>query len=73
MSRELAALKKKIGSKIRGRRNSLRMSQEELAFQAELTPTYVSQIETGQRNPSLEALFRLCAALKTELSDLFRA
>jgi transcriptional regulator with XRE-family HTH domain len=49
------------------------MSQEELAFKAELTPTYVSQIEGGKRNPSLDALFRLCTALQTDLGELFKA
>lgn len=72
MTREVAALKKRIGSRIRSRRNEIRMSQEELAFKAELTTTYVSQIEGGKRNPSLEALFRLCVALQTDLSELFR-
>ena len=71
MSRELGSLKKKIGAKIRTRRGGLHLSQEELAFKAELTTTYVSQIEGGKRNPSLEALYRLCAALQIELSDLF--
>ena len=73
MSRELVNLKKRIGTKIRSRRSGLRISQEELAFKAELTTTYVSQIEGGKRNPSLEALYRLCAALQMELSDLLSA
>ncbi len=73
MARDLQALKKKIGSRIRDRRNDLQISQEDLAFKAEVTPTYLSQIESGNRNPSLEVLFRLCAALQIELSDLVRA
>lgn len=72
MSRELVALKKKIGSRIRSRRQSQQMSQEELAYRADLATTYVSQIEGGKRNPSLEALFRICAALDLELLDLLK-
>ena len=72
MTRELNSLKKKIGSRIRDRRNILQMSQEELAFKADLTPTYLSQIEGGKRNPSLEALLKVCSALQIELSDLVR-
>jgi len=46
------------------------MSQEDLAFSAELSPTYLSQIESGRRNPSLDALFRLATVLQIELSEL---
>jgi len=70
MARELAALKKKLGARIRDRRSALRMSQEDLAFSAELSPTYLSQIESGRRNPSLDALFRLATVLQIELSEL---
>ncbi len=73
MARELAALKTKIGSRIRGRRTSLRISQEDLAFRVDLSPTYLSQIEAGKRNPSLEALFRLAGALQMDLADLVKS
>jgi transcriptional regulator with XRE-family HTH domain len=72
MSRELAALKKKLGARIRDRRSALRMSQEDLAFNADLSPTYLSQIETGKRNPSLDTIFRLSLILKIELSELLK-
>jgi len=48
------------------------MSQEALAFNADLSPTYLSQIESGKRNPSLDALFRLATALQMELSELLK-
>ena len=70
MTRELAALKKSIGSKIRKRRNDRRMSQEDLAFQAALTTTYLSQIESGKRNPSLAALYRLSCVLQIGLPEM---
>ena len=72
MTGELAQLKKKIGSRIRQRREDVRMSQEALAFDAELTPSYLSQIEAGKRNPSIGALYRLCSALRLDLSDLVK-
>ena len=73
MTRELAALKKRIGSRIRQIRNDCRMSQEDLAFQADLTTSYLSQIESGKRNPSLETLLRLSSALHVELAELGKA
>lgn len=48
------------------------MSQEALAFESDLTTSYLSQIEAGKRNPSIGALFRLCSALQLELSDLVK-
>ena len=58
---------------MRLRRGELGVSQEQLAFQADISPTYLSQIESGQRNPSLETMFRLAGALKLELVDLIRS
>ncbi len=49
------------------------MSQEDLAFQADLTTSYLSQIESGKRNPSLETLLRLSSALHVELAELGKA
>ena len=72
MDRELATLKKCIGSRIRKRRSDLRISQEDLAFKAELTPTYLSQLENGKRNPSLELLYRVCTVLQIELVELIK-
>jgi transcriptional regulator with XRE-family HTH domain len=72
MNRELATLKKNIGSRIRMRRNDLRISQEDLAFRAGLTPTYLSLLENGKRNPSLELLYRVCSALQIELAEILK-
>ena len=72
MSKELEILKKKIGSRIRARREELRISQEDLAFRADVTATYLSQIEAGRRNPSLAVLYSICLALEMDLSGLVR-
>jgi transcriptional regulator with XRE-family HTH domain len=69
--RELLQLKKKLGERLRERRKERRLSQEQLAFEAEISPSYLSQVEAGQRNPSLETLYRLTLALDLELKDLF--
>lgn len=46
------------------------MSQERLARQAGLDPTYVSGIERGVRNPSLTNLLKLAKTLDVTLEDL---
>lgn len=52
----------------RGRRG---LSQEELAERAGLHRTYVSDVERGFRNVSLESIDRLAAALEISVSQLF--
>ena len=72
MARELTALKAKVGSRIRTRRKTLEISQEELAFQVSISPTYLSQIEDGKRNVSLDVLHHIAQALHLDLADLVK-
>jgi transcriptional regulator with XRE-family HTH domain len=45
---------------------------EGLAHEAELHPTYVSGIERGRNNPSLDVLVHVASALDVSLSELMR-
>lgn len=47
-----------------------RMTQEQLAFEADLDLTYIGEIERGRRNPSLLAMARIAAALSVSLVKL---
>ena len=64
-------VKQRFGKAIRRRRRELDLSQEELAERAELHRTYVSDIERGDRNPSLENIQKLAKALNMKVSALF--
>jgi transcriptional regulator with XRE-family HTH domain len=64
-------IKERFGKAIRRRRRELDLSQEELAELAELHRTYISSIERGQRNPSLENIEKLAKALDISISALF--
>jgi CheY-like chemotaxis protein/DNA-binding XRE family transcriptional regulator len=64
-------VKKIFGAAVRGRRNHLGFSQEKLAEIADLHRTYVSDVERGARNVSLESIERLAQALKISVSALF--
>jgi CheY-like chemotaxis protein len=64
-------VKKVFGTSVRGWRNLLGISQEELAERADLHRTYVSDIERGARNLSLESIERLACALKISIAALF--
>jgi CheY-like chemotaxis protein len=64
-------LKKEFGQIIKGRRTALGYSQEVLAEKADLHRTYVTDIERGTRNLTLESISRLAGALGVCIRDLF--
>ena len=64
-------VKEVFGAAIRKRRKELGLSQEELAERADLHRTYVSDVERGSRNVSLENIERLARALELSVSALF--
>ena len=57
---------------MRALRNELGFSQERLAEDAGLHWTYVSGVERGIRNPSLDAIEKLARGLKVGPGDLFQ-
>jgi CheY-like chemotaxis protein len=64
-------LKSLLGMAIRTQRTALGISQEELAYRAGLHRTYVSDLERGARNPSIESIEKLAGALQSSVSKLF--
>jgi transcriptional regulator with XRE-family HTH domain len=60
-----------LGENVRTCRQEMGLSQEELAFRAELDRTYISQIERGVSNPSLLVILKIATVLKVEMVDLF--
>lgn len=61
-----------IGDKIKNRRVSLGLTQEELAERADLTKGFISQIERDLTSPSVDSLFDIVEALGTNISDFFK-
>ncbi|MCI2257228.1 helix-turn-helix domain-containing protein [Domibacillus sp. PGB-M46] len=59
-----------FGKVIRQKRLSLGISQEELAFSCGLHRTYISDIERGLRNVSLDNIERIANALGVKPKDL---
>jgi CheY-like chemotaxis protein len=64
-------LKRQFGNAVKGKRSELHISQEELADRAGLHRTYISDVERGARNLSLESIEKLAAALELSVSGLF--
>jgi transcriptional regulator with XRE-family HTH domain len=55
-----------LGQNVRRERKRLGKSQEELALDAGMKRSYLSDLERGTRNPSVKALARLALALGVE-------
>lgn len=64
-------VKKEFGATVRAFRQRLGISQEALAERAQLHRTYVTDVERGARNLSLESISRLANALELSISSLF--
>jgi len=59
-----------FGKNVRRARQQRKLSQEQLAFEAEIDLTYVGGIERGKRNPSLLVMARVADALSVPLNKL---
>jgi transcriptional regulator with XRE-family HTH domain len=66
-------IKLKVGQRIKELRKQLELSQEGLAYKAEVDRTYVTDVENGRRNVSLEILERLIMALEVPFSEFFNS
>lgn len=64
-------VKKSFGSSVKAWRKRLGLSQEVLAERADLHRTYVSDVERGARNLSLESITRMARALDISVAELF--
>jgi transcriptional regulator with XRE-family HTH domain len=53
-------------------RNSLALSQEDLAFKSGLHRTYIGAVERGERNITLSSLELIANALEVEITDLLK-
>ena len=69
MTSELAIIET-VAQNIREARKAAGLSQEELALEADVDRTYISQVERGKRNITVVVLARLGQALQTTVADL---
>lgn len=65
-------IKEKFGQRLKTLRKEKGLSQEELAERSGLNRPYISGIEQGKRNVSLEVIEKLAGALDTGIIDLFK-
>lgn len=67
----MKSLRIRFGHRIRDLRRATGMSQEEFAEKCGFARTYMSRIETGTANPSIDAVQTLATALKIPLGKMF--
>ena len=61
-----------VGANVRRLRVEQKLTQEQLAHDAEIDLTYLGGIERGRRNPSVDVLGRIAKALGTSPVGFFR-
>ena len=67
----MSELSREIGQRIRNYRTQQKLSQEELAEKCGLHPTYIGQVERGEKNATIESISKIAAGLSVSLSTLF--
>ena len=61
----------KVGNRIKELRKIEGISQEKLAFKAELDRTYDAGVESGKRNLSIKSLEKILNALDISFEEFF--
>lgn len=65
-------VRERIGLNLQRLRRERGLSQEELAHRANIHQTYLSGVEQGERNPSVNVLQRVAEALGIDIGELVR-
>lgn len=67
----MSDVSKQLGLRIRKLRNERHMSQEELSFKAGISPAHLGQIERALKNPTVDTIVKIAAALDISPAALF--
>lgn len=59
-----------LGKAAKARRKELKLTQEEIHLRSDIHQRWISNVETGKRNPAYRSLRRLAAALDLTASQL---
>ncbi len=65
-------LTRAFGHVLRELRREANLTQEELGLEADLKRTFISLLELGQQQPTLQTIFKLSTALNIKASDLLK-
>ncbi len=67
----MSDVKVEFGNRLRKLREAKGLTQEVLGYNAGLDRTYISSVERGKRNISLESIECLAVALEIEIKEFF--
>lgn len=65
-------IQEKLGQRIKQLRQKKGLSQEQFAYLCELDRTYMTSVENGKRNVSLQNIKKIANALGVSISELFK-
>lgn len=71
MKKDIKKQRKELGERIRNIRRSAGFTQEKLGEKADLSYKYISELERGQVNVSIDSLIRIADAVGVKIGDLF--
>jgi len=66
-------IRARIGRRIKELRQGLELTQEKLAFKAEVDKTYLNEVENGKRNISVVNLEKVILALNISVKEFFNS
>lgn len=67
----MSEIAKTIGQRVRNYRIDKGLSQEKLAELSGCHPTYIGQVERGEKNATLESIEKIASAMNISLAQLF--
>jgi transcriptional regulator with XRE-family HTH domain len=65
-------IRKKVGARIKELRQAIKLTQEALAYKAEVDKTYLNEVENGKRNVSVINLEKIIRALEVSFEKFFK-
>ncbi|MDE2562803.1 MAG: helix-turn-helix transcriptional regulator [Sphingomonadales bacterium] len=61
-----------FGERVKARRKELGLSQGDVFERTGISAAYISSIERGSANPSLDIMAQLCDAIEASIADMLR-
>jgi transcriptional regulator with XRE-family HTH domain len=65
-------IEKQIGNRIKKIRTEKKLTQEQLAWEADVDRTYMNHVENGRKNISIRSLEKIINALGISISEFFK-
>lgn len=60
-----------VGKRVKSLRKGSSLTQEQLAEKANINAKYISSLECGRENPTLDVFLKISNALGVEVADIF--